>query len=118
MTSVSKVWGSKFRNAWHGVVRSIRTQNSFWVHLAIAVAVIVLGICLHVSWLQWCVLTMAITIVLAAELFNTALEQLVATLHPEHDERIGHALDAAAGAVLVTAIGAAAVGLIVFYSAS
>ena len=115
--STSKRWTSKFRYAMDGMARSIRTQNSFWVHVPFAVAVVVLGICLHVSWLQWCVLAIAITIVLAAELFNTAIEQLVATLHPDHDERIGHALDAAAGAVLVTAIGAATVGLIVFFSA-
>jgi diacylglycerol kinase len=43
---------------------------------------------------------------------NTSIEQLVRVLHPEHDPSIGRGLDAAAGAVLLAAIGAVAVGLI------
>tara|TARA_R110002049_G_scaffold4601_5_gene32698 strand:- start:972800 stop:973153 length:354 start_codon:yes stop_codon:yes gene_type:complete len=115
--SGAKNWTAKFRYAFSGLLRSVRTQNSFWVHVPFAIAVIVIGVCLHITWLQWSVLAIAITIVLSAELFNTAIEQIVAVLHPEHDERIGYALDAAAGGVLVTAIGAATVGLIIFYSA-
>jgi len=49
--------------------------------------------------------------VLAAELFNTALEHLADHLHPEVDPRIGLVKDCAAAAVLVAAIAAAAVGI-------
>ena len=117
MMSTAKNWSAKFGYAFRGLLRSIRTQNSFWVHVPMAIAVVVIGVCLHITWLQWAVLMIAITTVLAAEMMNTAIEQLVAVLHPDHDPRIGHALDAAAGAVLVTAIGASIVGLIVFYDA-
>jgi diacylglycerol kinase len=51
---------------------------------------------------------------MAAELLNTSLEALADTLHPQRAEGIGRAKDAAAGAVLVTAILAGIVGSIVF----
>ncbi len=105
-------WKRKFGFAIAGTLWAFRTQNSFWIHLPIAAIAIALGVFLQLDAARFAILTLAIAIVLAAELFNTALEQLVATLHPERDPRIAHARDAAAGAVLITAIAAATVGLI------
>ena len=52
--------------------------------------------------------------VIAAELFNSAIERLVDLVSPEWQKVAGEVKDIAAGAVLVTAITAAIVGLIVF----
>ena len=52
--------------------------------------------------------------VITTELLNTAIEDLVAVLHPEHDPKIGRVLDVAAGAVLIASIAAVVIGLIVF----
>ena len=120
MISVTKHWAShwasKFRFALCGLLKSVRTQSSFWVHVPAAIAVICIGGWLKIGLWQWSAVAIAITTVLAAELFNTAMEQLVSVLHPDQDERIGHALDAAAAAVLVTSIGAAVVGMLVLAS--
>jgi diacylglycerol kinase len=56
----------------------------------------------------------AIVLVWGAEAFNTALEQLADTLHPERDPGIGRAKDVAAAAVLIAALGAAVIGVLVF----
>jgi diacylglycerol kinase len=112
MSAVQR-WRKKFAFAVDGLVHSIRTQNSFWVHLPVAVAMLAISVWLRFELWQWSVVAIVITLVLAAECLNTAIEQLVSVLHPEHDERIGHALDAAAAAVLVTALGAAVVGMMV-----
>ena len=106
-------WRSKFAYAIAGIDESFRTQVSFWVHLPAAAAVIGMAAFLQVAAWQWAILVLTIAVVIAAELLNTALEQLVVVLHPVRDPRIARSLDAAAGAVLIVAIGAVIVGLIV-----
>jgi diacylglycerol kinase len=107
------VWRNKFACAISGGLWACRTQNSFWVHIPIAIAVFTLAALLNVQSWQWVALVIATMVVFAAELLNTSIELLVKAVHPEHDDRIGKSLDAAAAGVLVTALGAVAVGLIV-----
>jgi diacylglycerol kinase len=112
MTSRRGRWVVKFRVAAHGVIRSVQTQVSFWIHLPVALAVLAMAIWLRVEPWRWTALVIVITVVLIAELINTAIEQLVVVLHPAQDQRIGQALDAAAAAVLVAAAAAIVVGLL------
>lgn len=105
-------WARKFAVAAAGIGRSVRGEDSFRVHVPVTVAVVAVAGLLAVEPWRWVALTLAIAAVWSAELINTAIEGLARTLHPEHDVRIGTALDAAAGAVLVVAIAAVTVGLI------
>ncbi|MEO9590609.1 diacylglycerol kinase family protein [Rhodopirellula bahusiensis] len=113
MTSKPGTWASKFRCAILGVWFACGDQNSFWIHLPVAAAVIAMGAWLNVSPVEWAVLILAIGGVLTAELLNSSIELLVSVLHPQHHPRIGQALDVAAGAVLVMSLAAVTVGLIV-----
>ena len=106
-------WKQKFAAAGMGVFRSLREESSFHVHLPVTVVVLGLASLLRVEPWRWCVLGILIAAVWSAELFNTAIEHLVRALHPAHDLRIGRALDASAGAVLVLALASVAVGLAV-----
>ncbi len=105
-------WAGKFAAATNGLRWSVRTQNSFQVYLPVTCAVILAAAVLQVEPWRWVVLVVMISVVWSVELLNTAIEQLVRALHPEHDETVGQALDAAAAGVLVVAIGSVAVGLI------
>lgn len=105
-------WPSKFRVAANGCVWAFRTQTSFQVHLFVMVAVLVTSSFLRMEAWRWGMLILAIGGVLAAEMVNTSIETLVDVLHPDQDRRIGLALDTAAGAVLVTAITAVAIGIV------
>ncbi len=78
------------------------------------VLVIALGLYFEITPTEWCIIVFAIAIVLAAEAFNTAIEDLTDLVSPEPHPLAGHAKDLAAGAVLLTAIGAAIVGLLIF----
>ena len=49
-----------------------------------------------------------------AEALNTAVELLADEISEDHRERLGRAKDVAAGGVLLAALGALAVGVIVF----
>ncbi len=63
----------------------------------------------------WALVLLASGVVLAAELFNTALEHLADHLHPQTHPRIQIVKDCAAAAVLVTAGMAAAVGVALLF---
>ena len=110
-------WHIKFRVAGTRLVEAMRSHNSFHVHLLMAFLVMVLAIALNLPPWQWCALMLSIGGVLTAELFNTAMEELVRVIHPEVDPRIGRVLDIAAAAVLMASITAAIVGLIVLLPA-
>ena len=84
------------------------------MHLAVAAVVVALAAILRVSAGEWCLLAGAITMVLAAEIFNSAVESLGRAFGPGWNPRVRDALDMASAAVLVAACGAAVVGLIVF----
>jgi diacylglycerol kinase len=107
-------WPQKFRDAFRGLWLAVRGERSFAVHLPMAAAVAVAAVVLRVSLVEACVLTLCVTIVLAAEIFNTALERLAREIDREHNAHLAAALDIGSGAVLATAIGSATVGSAVF----
>ena len=63
---------------------------------------------------EWTVVILCFGVVIAAELFNTAIERLVDLVSPERHPVAGQVKDIAAGAVLVCAVAAAIIGLIIF----
>lgn len=105
---------NSFKYAFNGLFDLIKTQPNTRFHLLAAMVVILGGIFLKISKPEWCVVALSITIVLAAEAFNTALEYLTDLISPGHHPLAGKAKDVAAAGVLLTAFGAAAVGLIIF----
>lgn len=107
-------WRSKFADAFRGVRLGIVGQSSFVVHAVCAMAVVLaVAVLPGITSIDWCLLLLCMALVIAAELFNSALERLVAAVHPGHHPGVGTALDIASGAVLVCAIGAAIVGAVI-----
>ena len=100
--------------AFRGVLAAFRLDQAFVEHLVCAGLVIAAGILLRVSLVETCLLALCITAVVAAEMFNTAIEQLAKAVHPEQSPLIGTPLDIAAGGVLVASLGAALVGFAIF----
>ena len=77
------------------------------------VVVIALGLLFGIKSWEWVVLILCITLVLAAEAFNTAIEFLTDLVSPDYHPLAGKAKDTAAAAVLICAIGAATVGFLI-----
>lgn len=107
-------WIAKFGNAFRGLASGVAGESSFLVHCGAAATVVVAGFICRLSLVHWSLVVLCIGTVLAAELFNTALERLTRVIVDTHDERIGTALDIASAAVLVIAIAAAVCGALVF----
>lgn len=102
-----------FRYAAHGI-RDLFREDNARIHAVVAVAVLVAGVWLGLSLTEWAVIMLTIGAVLAAEAVNTALESLCDRVSPGFDEHIRRAKDLAAGAVLLLAMAAVAVGLFIF----
>jgi diacylglycerol kinase len=102
-----------FRHAFGGLWHAIKTQRNMRIHLAIAGAVLVLGLYLQVDWLEWAVLALTIGFVLVAEMFNTVAEAAMDAATPYYHPLVKTAKDVAAGAVLLTSIIAVLVGLLI-----
>jgi diacylglycerol kinase (ATP) len=103
-----------FNHAAEGIVHALRTQRNLWIHFAIAAAVLVAAAGFGASKLELAILLLAITFVLVAELVNTAVEAAVDVASTAFDPMAKLAKDIAAGAVLVSALNAVAVGYLVF----
>ena len=112
--SGGRTWSRKFADAFRGLSRAVRTQSSFAVHLLAAGSVVAAGAFFRVSAVEWCLLALAIGLVLMAEIFNTAIESLARAPGSRRHPRVRDALDMASAAVLLAAITAAVIGVIVF----
>jgi undecaprenol kinase len=98
-----------------GLKSAWRTENSFKAHVVAAVAVVAVLLWLKPTPLWWAIATLTIAFVVAAELFNTAVEGLADHLHPEQHPAIKTVKDCAAGAVLVASVAALGVAAAFVY---
>ncbi len=108
-------WVEKFRDAFCGMKDGVRGQSSFFVHFFCAGVVILAGGVLRIdTQSEWCLLLLCITLVLCAEMFNSALESLARAITDELNPHIATALNISSAAVLVASIGAALIGALIF----
>lgn len=103
-----------FGYAWKGLTTAVREQRNVKIHLAVSVFVVTFAYWVNVTLVEWCVLVIMIGLVLAAELFNTAIEYLVDLISSQHHPLAGKVKDIAAAAVLVLSGVSVIVGFIIF----
>jgi len=105
--------GRPFRARLGYALAGIRTvagrESSFRIQLALAAAALAALLLLRPGWLWSALVLVACGFVLALELANAAFEYMIDHLHPALAAEIGHAKDAAAGAVLLASLAALAV---------
>ncbi len=110
----SKRAARSFGHAVRGMLHILRTEQNLRIHVTAAIAVIALSIYLRLSPLAFAVVLLAIGLVVTAEVVNAVIEDLLDLIHPAHHPVVGRIKDALAGAVLVAAVIAAAIGLLIF----
>ena len=113
MVSFLRSRARSFRYAFAGWWFVIRTQRNAWIHAVVSVAVVLVGMWLGLSTIEWAVIFLAIALVWTAEFINTALEAVVDLASPQqhHLARVGK--DVGAAAVLIAAISSALVGFLI-----
>lgn len=102
---------ARLRFALQGLAHGVRTEASLRVQAAALAAAAVALLLLRPGAVWWALVLLAAAAVLAAELLNTAIEQLADELHPHDSPGVRRVKDCAAAAVLVASLGALAVAL-------
>jgi diacylglycerol kinase (ATP) len=108
-------WLKSANFAIEGILHGAKTQKHLRYHFISAAIVLFLSYILGVSRSEFLILSLAVILVLLAEMLNSAVEATVDLISQEHSEKARIAKDIAAGAVLITAFGAAVLGYIVLF---
>jgi diacylglycerol kinase (ATP) len=106
-------WFKSANFAIEGILHAAKTQRHLRYHFYAAFIVLVGSYALGVSREEFLFIALAVIAVLVAEMLNTSVESVVDLISPEHHERAREAKDIAAGAVMITAFGAAVIGFVV-----
>ena len=103
-----------FLFAWNGFRICFASGTNFRIHIVFATAAVFLGGAFAITPAEWTMVIGCIVFVIAMEMLNTAIEQLCDMVHKEIHASIKLIKDVAAGAVLLSAIGSAVIGCIIF----
>jgi diacylglycerol kinase len=110
LASLLAAFGFAFQGIWY----LLRTQRNAQIHCLIGACAVALGAVLRIARWEWLALILTITLVLAAEGVNTAVEAAVDLATTARHPLAKVAKDVAAGTVLLCAIGSVVVGCVVF----
>ena len=104
-----------FGDAARGILFAVKTERNMRIHVTAAVYVLFFARFLGVSRGEYAALLLAVALVITAEGFNTAIEMLCDYAQKSYNRFIGRTKDIAAGAVLISAVFAAFVGVTVLW---
>ena len=114
MIEKSKNVISSFKYAFQGMFSALKTERNLKIHVTIMLLVIIAGIVLKISKIEWIICIILFGLVIGGEMFNSAIETVVDIAMPDINSKAKFAKDAAAGAVLVFAIASAIIGFMIF----
>ena len=103
-----------FGYAFQGIFTCVRKERNMKIHCVAAVLVVIAGVILKISAIEWCICMVLFGLVMTLEHVNTAVEAVVDMVTEEYHPLAKVAKDTAAGAVLIAAIMAAIAGCIIF----
>jgi diacylglycerol kinase (ATP) len=114
-TYKNKGFIERLRFACNGLIQCWQEESSFRFHILVAFGVIIILLILRPPLIWAALLILTSSLVLCAELFNSALERLVSKLSSTPSPEIKAVKDMAAGAVLVLALTAVVLGFFLLF---
>ncbi len=97
-----------------GIEYTANHERNFKIEIIFAILVSIMGFLLKVSVVEWCILVLTISMVLALELINTAIERSIDLVTKDYKELAKIAKDTAAGAVFVMSMFSVIIGILIF----
>ncbi|HBT19199.1 MAG TPA: diacylglycerol kinase [Clostridiaceae bacterium] len=104
-----------FNYAISGFIYAVRTQRNMKIHMVAAIGVILFSLFTNITKAELLALFISITMVMSAELLNTAIESAIDATTNHYHPLAKIAKNAAAAAVLLTAMNALVVGYFIFW---
>jgi len=103
-----------FLYASKGIINLLKTEQNARIHLVYAIVVAMLAYIFSISRIEAIILFIAVILVIAMEIINTAIEKLLDIIKPENSSAAEFIKDAMAGAVLIASIIALVVTVLIF----
>ncbi|WP_040054081.1 diacylglycerol kinase [Candidatus Arthromitus sp. SFB-mouse] len=104
-----------FNNALEGMLYAVRTQMNMKIHLLIAFFIMSISLFYDITKIELIILSLTITLVVFAELVNTAIEIAIDATTNYYHPLAKIAKNISAGAVLLTALNATFIGYLIFW---
>lgn len=105
---------SSIKNSWDGYVYAYLNEQSLSIHTFLTVLVLISGFYFHITKIQWAILVIVMSIIIIAELLNTAIEATVDLVTEEIHPLAKIAKDCASAAVFTASLLAFGLYLYVF----
>ena len=103
-----------FKNAFNGLVWSLKTQPNYRIHLSLSLLALALSYWLKISNSELLIIIFLITVGLVIETINTAIEAATDAIDTKIREDIRITKDVSAAAMLIYAIGAIIIAIMIF----
>ena len=111
----SQGFNNTFKNARKGFNLAVRSEVNIRVHVTVAAIVLLAGFMLEFTGVEYCILLIAIAMVICTEMLNTAIEfALDSIYHNRYSKMVGMAKDISAGAVMFATVVSISIGVILF----
>src|SRR3989344_4335536 len=107
---------NSFIHAFNGIATTWKEEINFRIEVLSALFIFFAIFYFDFSFVESVICILLVTLVLAAEIVNTAIEDLCNKVEPLSDPLIGKVKDTMSAFVLIITIGALIVGVIVFYN--
>lgn len=102
-----------FKYAYQGIVYALKTQRNMRIHLSAFILIILVSIFFKITTIEFAILLLVGTIVVIAEMINTAIESAIDLYSRERHPLAKIGKDVAAGAVLMSSFSSVAIGVII-----
>lgn len=102
-----------FKYAYQGIVYALKTQRNMRIHISAFIVIILVSIFFKITAIEFAVLLLVGTIVVIAEMINTAIESAIDLYSRERHPLAKIGKDVAAGAVLMSSFSSVAIGVII-----
>ncbi|MFZ2681892.1 MAG: diacylglycerol kinase family protein [Patescibacteria group bacterium] len=103
------------RHACRGVAEVARSEQSFRLQLIASIGVVSLAVILPLDTWELVLVLLLCSAVMVLEILNSIMERFVDAVQPRLSSMVKEIKDMMAGAVFLTAITAAIIGVIIFY---
>ena len=103
-----------FKNAVAGLAWVMKTQKNFKIQLFLSILSLTGGFYFKISYIEFLIIGVLITVGLVIEVINTAIEEAIDAIHKDWQEAIKVAKDVAAAAMLIFSTGAFIIACIIF----
>lgn len=105
---------NSFKYSFEGLIYAFKYEQSMTIHILACIAVIVCGILLKISYIEWLICLILFGLVMATELLNTSIEAVVDLISPQKHPLAKIAKDTASASVFVFSMVALISGLMIF----